>query len=86
VLGVEPAAEAISLRFIGGDSFIELTVDAGHGVTVTGYRGEPYRWFLNDDRFGRGPLPAEVDPEAEPEWERVATGGRYAWHDHRATG
>jgi hypothetical protein len=71
-------------------------------VTVTGYRGEPYLWFrddggvyenrrspatvLNDDRFGREPLPAEVDPEAEPEWERVATGGRYAWHDHRTTG
>ena len=35
----------------------------------------------NESRFGtadRAP-----DPDAEPEWETVATDGTYAWHDHR---
>lgn len=40
--------------------------------------------YVNDSRTGKGVVPAEAqDPEAEPVWERVATGGAYAWHDHR---
>ena len=35
---------------------------------------------------GEVDLPADVTeagPDAEPEWEAVADGGTYAWHDHR---
>lgn len=40
--------------------------------------------YVNDDRKGKGTVPREAqDPEAEPVWEAVASGGRYAWHDHR---
>jgi hypothetical protein len=42
--------------------------------------------YLNDDRKGEAEIPAEVTaaaPDAEPEWERIADGGTYAWHDHR---
>ncbi|MET0901779.1 MAG: hypothetical protein ABWZ52_00935 [Acidimicrobiales bacterium] len=42
--------------------------------------------YLNDDRQGEVDLPAavtEAGPDAEPEWEAVADGGTYAWHDHR---
>ena len=42
--------------------------------------------YLNDDRKGEVDIPAEVTaagPDAEPEWEEVADGGTYAWHDHR---
>ena len=42
--------------------------------------------YLNDDRQGEVDLPADVTaagPDAEPEWEEVADGGTYAWHDHR---
>jgi hypothetical protein len=43
--------------------------------------------YLNDDRRGEGvTFPPEVtaaDADTPPEWEPVATGGTYAWHDHR---
>jgi hypothetical protein len=40
--------------------------------------------YLNTDRYGRADVPAGADPEAKPEWKEVSTGGRFAWHDHRA--
>jgi len=42
--------------------------------------------YLNDDRQGGVTIPPEVTaagPDAEPEWEPIADGGTYAWHDHR---
>jgi len=59
------------LRF-GGDGRVEVNVRS------------PARW-LNDARFGALDVvvPPTADPEAAPEWETVANGGRYAWHDHR---
>ena len=63
-------------------------------------RDEQYLWFrpdgtvlenrnapstyTNDDRFGGAVLPPNASVDADPEWQRVATGGRYSWHDHRA--
>ena len=98
VTAVDPASEAVDAEIVGGDAFLELRVD-GVEVVVHGYGGEPYLRFLadgtvernvrspatylNDDRQGAVDLPAEADDEAEPEWEQVAEGGTYAWHDHR---
>jgi hypothetical protein len=43
--------------------------------------------YLNDDRRGAGvTVPADAqaaDADTPPEWEPVADGGTYAWHDHR---
>ena len=43
--------------------------------------------YLNDDRRGTGvTIPADVqaaEADTPPDWERVADGGTYAWHDHR---
>ena len=49
--------------------------------------------YLNEDRQGGGEIPPaasdystaflEGEPTAEPEWVDIATGGSYAWHDHR---
>jgi hypothetical protein len=44
--------------------------------------------YLNEDRKGAVAIPAEVEAAmasegASPDWETVATGGTYAWHDHR---
>ena len=40
--------------------------------------------YLNEDRQGDVEVPPETnDPTLEPDWEQVATGGAYAWHDHR---
>ena len=100
VVEVSPPAPGIEVGIVGGDSFVELRAEPGVEVIVVGYRGEPYLWFqpdgkvrqnerspsrwLNDDRFGEAEIPAEADPEAEPDWVEVAGDGFYAWHDHRA--
>lgn len=102
VTGIVPATEGVTAEIRGGDTFLELTVAAGHTVIVQGYRGEPYLRFnpdgtierntlseatyLNEDRLGKVTIPPAVqdaDAETPPDWEPIATGGRYAWHDHR---
>jgi hypothetical protein len=99
VVSVRPATDAVELRFIGGDSFLEMSVAPGHEALVIGYRGEPYLRFgadgtveentlaptriVNEDRYGEVELPPDVDADAEPVWNQVADGGTFAWHDHR---
>ena len=104
VTEISPAVDTVAATILGGDSFLELTVDEGHEVIVEGYSGEPYLRFradgtvdqnrlssatyLNDDRMGAAEIPGEVtaaleDDSTEPDWEEVASGGTYAWHDHR---
>jgi len=43
--------------------------------------------YLNARRYGTTPAPANVTNETEttqpPQWKQVATGGEFAWHDHR---
>jgi hypothetical protein len=96
---VEPAAGAVDVEVVGGDSFLRVSVDEGHEVVVAGYQGEPYvriaedgtvernrrspATYVNEDRQGDVALPGDADADAEPEWERVGDGGTYAWHDHR---
>jgi hypothetical protein len=99
VTGIEPETAVVRAEVVGGDSFLELSVGDGHEVIVQGYGGEPYLAFredgtvernrrseatyLNQDRRGAVDLPPQADNEADPEWEKVASGGSYAWHDHR---
>ena len=99
VTSVDPPAPGVALDVIGGDSFLQLHLTGDEPVEVLGYGGEPYLRFLpdgtveenqrsparvlNQDRYGGVELPPGVDAEAEPEWEEVASSGRYAWHDHR---
>jgi hypothetical protein len=98
VTGVAPEAEGVSAEVVGGDAFLELTVD-GREVIVTGYGGEPYLRFrpdgtvernvrstatyINESRNADVTPPATADNDAEPQWDKVAGGGTYAWHDHR---
>ena len=85
---------------LGGDALLRLTNRTAREVIVLGYEDEPYLRFtpdegvfenvrspatyLNDDRYADVDPPDEADPAARPEWRRVATGSRHAWHDHRA--
>ncbi len=81
---------------VDSDDRLQLRVDGDHVVVIDGYEGEPYLRFspdgvernrhspatyLNDDRFGA--RPGDADRRAPPQWERVAAGGAYDWHDHR---
>ena len=96
---IDPPDAPVDVSVVGGDSFLELRVEQGRQVTVPGYGGEPYLRFLpdgtvernlrspatylNEDRFAASAAPSDLDADDEPEWEQVATGGTYAWHDHR---
>jgi hypothetical protein len=96
---IEPGAEGVRAEVVGGDGFLELRVERGHDVVVTGYQREPYLRFrpdgtvernrrspatyVNDSRNAVADVPGSADPEADPDWDTVAHDGAYAWHDHR---
>lgn len=100
IVAVRPPTDALTATIEGGDAFVRLAVEPGHEVIVLGYDGEPYLRFgpdgtvernrlsfatyHNEDRNGREVDPALYDHDADPDWEKVAGGGTYAWHDHRA--
>jgi hypothetical protein len=99
VVEIDPAVSGFDVEIVGGDSFVLLTVDPGVTVEIVGYNGEPYlrvlsdgsveenaaspSKYVNEERFGRVELPDDVDAMAAPRWEVVASGGSFAWHDHR---
>ncbi|NUP50595.1 MAG: Dyp-type peroxidase [Catenulispora sp.] len=71
---------------------------SGADVVVDGYVGEPYlkvgpegtytnanspATYLNNDRWAKSPVPAGVDPKAEPVWKKVSDAPVWRWHDHR---
>ena len=100
IRSIEPSTPSIHVDVLGGDSFVQLQADTGTEVFVVGYQSEDYLWFrsdgtvlknrnapttyTNDDRFGGAVPPSNASVDAEPDWQEVATGGRYSWHDHRA--
>ena len=100
VRAIVPETPTIEVGIVGGDSFVELRVEPGVDAMVIGYEGEDYLWFrpdgvvlenrnspatyLNANRYGNDGVPATARADADPRWEQVATGGYWAWHDHRA--
>jgi hypothetical protein len=100
VVAVDPPTPTIDMRVLGGDSFVELETAPGSEAVVIGYQGEEYLWFrtdgtvlenrnapstyTNEDRYGGGEIPPNASAKAAPAWEEVASGHRFAWHDHRA--
>lgn len=100
VVSITPAIPTVEVEVIGGDSFVQLTAAPGTEVLVEGYQQEPYLRFradgvveenqrapttyLNASRLGGGDVPAGADPALPPDWKQVATGGTFAWHDHRS--
>jgi hypothetical protein len=98
ITAVDPPLPAgVSVRVVGGDSFLELRVE-GHEVVVPDYGSteRPYLRFGPDGIVERNASAAataaneerygatgEVDADAPVTWEQVASGGTHAWHDHR---
>lgn len=79
VLEVSPGA-TVEVPGYQQEPYLRIGAD---GIVEVNDRS-PARW-LNDARYGERDVdvPARADPEAPPVWEAVATGGTYAWHDHR---
>lgn len=99
IVSIVPATPTVHIEMIGGDSFISLEQLEPVEVLVVGYQGEPYLRFdpdrtvyenrrspsawLNQQRYGDTEPPAFASATAPPDWQRVASDGRYTWHDHR---
>jgi hypothetical protein len=100
ITSIEPRLPGgVTAEIVGGDSFLQVSVDEGHSVEVEGYDGEPYLQFLddgtvqqnqrstatylNEDRYGQIDVPESADNDAQPQWATVDDDGEYTWHDHR---
>lgn len=77
----EPGVEVVVFGY-EGEPYLRFRPDGG----VDENRSSPAT-YLNDDRFARVEVPARLSgPDVatlDPEWEEVASGHTYAWHDHR---
>ena len=99
VRAIVPAIDGLEAQILSSDDRIELRNGSDSVVIVEGYRNEPYlrfqpdgtvevnrrspAFYLNQDRFAQVEVPRTATPKAEPVWSKVATSGRYDWHDHR---
>ncbi|GIK76977.1 MAG: hypothetical protein EDQ89_05960 [Acidobacteria bacterium] len=100
VAGIKPPVDGLSAEILNYDSDIVLTSDGDNTIIVEGYEGEPYlrfspggaveanlaspAYYLNSDRYGDAEVPADADPDADPDWKLVAGTGEFSWHDHRS--
>lgn len=99
VVEIDPPIDGVTVRVLGGDSFLQLVND-GHSVVVPGYDGaEQYLRFdpdgtvwvnlrsvahwQNEDRYANTPVPTDTGPNVPAQWEQVSDDGTWAWHDHR---
>ncbi len=98
VESVDPELEGVSVRVIDLGDRIAVTNRSGDDVVVEGYEGEPYlrigpagvyenqrspATWANRTRYGTtGPVPVELDADAEPDWQRIGDGptARFHWH------
>lgn len=96
---VTPRADGVKIEVVGEDSFLQVSAVHGATVEIPGYDGEPYlritrdgtvernrnsaATYLNNSRSGQVALPPEIGSGKAPDWERLATDGTVAWHDHR---
>lgn len=99
ISSIVPRADGLTAQVLNFDDSLQLENRSGLDVVVLGYEGEPYAriradgtvelnrnstgYYLNDDRYAAGRVPAGVDPRDPPEWERLDGSGTLTWHDHR---
>jgi hypothetical protein len=80
-LKVQPGHEVIVKGYAGGP-WLRVRAD---GVVEENQLSPAT--YLNANRYGTTQAPANVTNETElnspPQWKQVATGGEFAWHDHR---
>jgi hypothetical protein len=94
----QPAVPGVTVRTVEAGARLELRNHGDQPVEVLGYAGEPYLeirpdgvWqnvrspatYRNETLAGDGPVPADADPAAPPQWGRIATEPVARWHDVR---
>ena len=98
IRAVKPRMPGLRLKILYGDDQVWLDNRSGKTVVIKGYSGEPYLRFspggiyvnikspsgyLNQDRYARVTVPKSASAKAKPQWEKLAGGDVWAWHDHR---
>jgi hypothetical protein len=98
IRGLKPPMRGLKLKILYGDDQVWLDNLSGKTVIVDGYGGEPYLRFgpdgiyvnvnspagyLNQDRYARSKVPKSATAKARPNWQKLAGGEVWAWHDHR---
>jgi hypothetical protein len=88
----------LKFKILYGDDQVWLDNRSGKTVVIKGYSGEPYLRFspggiyvnikspagyLNQDRYARVTVPKSASAKAKPDWQKLAGGDVWAWHDHR---
>jgi hypothetical protein len=95
---VDPRVPGTEFKVLYGDDQIWLKNTSGETIVIDGYGGEPYLRFspsgifvnvnspagyLNQDRYGKSAVPKSASEKAKPDWQKLAGGDVWAWHDHR---
>ena len=98
ITSVKPRMPGLRFKILYGDDQVWLDNRSGKTVIIKGYGGEPYIRFdrdgifvnvnspasyLNQDRYGRVDVPKSASAKAKPDWQKLAGGDVWAWHDHR---
>jgi len=98
IRAVEPPMPGLDLKVLYGDDQMQLENRTGKTIVIEGYGGEPYlrygpngiavnvnspAGYLNQDRYGQATVPKTATVKARPNWQKLAGGEKWAWHDHR---
>lgn len=98
IRGVKPPMPGLGLKVLYGDDQVSMDNRTGKTIVIDGYGGEPYlrfgpdgifvnvnspAGFLNQDRYGESTVPKSASVKARPNWQKLAGGQKWAWHDHR---
>jgi hypothetical protein len=96
--GLQPRVRGVDVKVLYGDDQVWMNNRSGETVVIDGYGGEPYlrfgpdgiyanirspAGFLNQDRYARSTVPKSASTKAQPDWQKLAGGEVWAWHDHR---
>jgi hypothetical protein len=98
IRAVKPPMRGLQLKVLYGDDQVWLDNRSGKTIVIKGYGGEPYLRFgpdgisvnvnspagyLNQDRYGKSTVPESASVNARPNWQKLAGGKVWSWHDHR---
>jgi hypothetical protein len=99
VQGLQPQTRGVTVEVLNRDDRLLLTNRSEHTILVEGYSGDPYArlhpdgtvevnhnsaaYYLNQERDGEAPVPADVQNGLPPDWKTESGTGRFEWHDHR---
>jgi hypothetical protein len=98
IRAMKPRIPGVQLKVLYLDDQVWLDNRSGKTIVIDGYGGEPYLRFapagifvnvkspagyLNQDRYGKSAVPKSASAKAKPNWQKLAGGKVWAWHDHR---